>query len=169
MTEFRTIEGARSKDEVRQIVKDCSAYQAAAVDEFDRERFGEPANAVAEDLVRINDSGIIPTEFKVLVRDDEDEIMKRAAMSNIVVPDNASERYKAGTTTGVIVAMSPLAFSYAEWPNGVRLPEVGDRIVFARYAGMRTKGRPVTNERGHVEQKEYRLLNDKDVAGILEF
>jgi co-chaperonin GroES (HSP10) len=126
-------------------------------------------NVAGEDLIRINDSGIVPTEFKVLVRDDEDETMRRAAMSNIVVPDNASERYKAGTTTGVIIAMSPLAFSYADWPAGVRLPAVGDRIVFARYAGMRTKGRPSTNERGHVEQKEYRLLNDKDVAGILEF
>lgn len=136
---------------------------------IDLERFDNDAGVAGEELVRINDSGIIPTEFKVLVRDDEDETMKRAAMSNIVVPDNASERYKAGTTTGVIIAMSPLAFSYAEWPAGVRVPEIGDRIVFARYAGMRTKGRPVTNERGHVEQKEYRLLNDKDVAGILEF
>lgn len=136
---------------------------------IDLERFDSDATVAGEELIRINESGIIPTEFKVLVRDDEDETMRRAAMSNIVVPDNASERYKAGTTTGVIIAMSPLAFSYADWPEGTRLPMVGDRIVFARYAGMRTKGRPVTNERGHVEQKEYRLLNDKDVAGILEF
>jgi co-chaperonin GroES (HSP10) len=127
------------------------------------------ANVAGEALVTINDSGIIPCEFKVLVKDDEDETMRRAAMSNIVVPDNASERYKAGTTTGKIIAMSPAAFSYHDWPKGVRLPQVGDRIVFGRYSGMRTKGRPITNARGHVEQLEYRLLNDKDVAGVLEF
>lgn len=146
-----------------------AAADAADAADADRLIAEMEANAAGEDLVRINDSGIIPTEFKVLVRDDEDETLKHAARANIVIPDTASERYKAGTTTGVIVAMSPMAFSYAEWPDGARLPVVGDRIVFARYAGMRTKGRIYKNARGHETQDEYRLLNDKDVAGILEF
>ena len=122
-----------------------------------------------EETVRINDSGIIPTEFKVLVEPDESEVELRARRSGLVVPDEAAGTYRHAAVTGRIVALSPAAFSYHDWPKGVRLPVVGDRVVYARYAGMRVNGRPVTNAKGQEEAREYRLLNDKDVAGILEF
>lgn len=127
------------------------------------------ANTAGEDLIRINDSGIVPTEFKVLVLPDESEVALAARRANIMVPDTAAGMYQAGTQTGRIIAMSPLAFNYADWPENVKPPTLGDRIVYARYAGMLVKGRPMTNEKGHEERREYRLLNDKDVAGILEF
>jgi co-chaperonin GroES (HSP10) len=128
-----------------------------------------PANIAGEEVIRINDSGIVPTEFKVLVMPDESEVELRARRSGLVVPDEAAGQYRHAAVTGRIIAMSPAAFSYHEWPEGVRIPVTGDRVVYARYAGMRVNGRPVANEKGHEEQKEYRLLNDKDVAGILEF
>lgn len=127
------------------------------------------ANMAGEELVRINDSGIIPTEFKVLVLPDESETELRAKRAGIVVPQDAADHYRHAAVTGRIIALSPAAFSYHDWPEDVRLPVVGDRVVYARYAGMRVPGRPVTNAKGHQEVTEYRLLNDKDVAGILEF
>jgi co-chaperonin GroES (HSP10) len=127
------------------------------------------ANVAGEALVRINDSGIVPTEFKVLVLPDESEVELRARRSGLVVPDEAAGTYRHAAVTGRIVAMSPAAFSYHDWPEHVRLPAIGDRVVYARYAGMRVNGRPVANDKGHEEAKEYRLLNDKDIAAVLEF
>lgn len=127
------------------------------------------ANVVGEALVTINESGIVPTEFKVLVLPDESEVELRARRSGLVVPDEAAGAYRHAAVTGRIVAMSPAAFSYHDWQGNVRLPMVGDRVVYARYAGMRVNGRPSVNEKGHEEAKEYRLLNDKDIAAVLEF
>lgn len=116
-----------------------------------------------------NDSGIVPTEFKVLVLPDEDETTMQARRANIAIPSEYAARYQAGSVTGRIVDVSPAAFSYHDWPEGTRLPQVGDRVVFAKYAGMKINGKPHTNAKGHDETLEYRLLNDKDVAGILTF
>lgn len=126
-------------------------------------------NIVAEDLVRINDSGIVPTEFKVLVLPDESETQIKARRSNIMVPDAYAAMYAHGSVTGKIIAMSPAAFSYHDWPASARLPLVGDRIVFARYAGMLVAGKPGVDAKGREEPREYRLLNDKDIAAVLEF
>jgi co-chaperonin GroES (HSP10) len=71
--------------------------------------------------------------------------------------------------SGRIIDMSPAAFSYHDWPEGVRLPRIGDRVAFARYAGINIKGERRTNDRGHEERTEYRLINDKDIAAILHF
>lgn len=127
------------------------------------------ANVAGEALVMINDSGIEPFEFKVLVLPDESEVSIAARRANIMVPDNAQSMYQAGTVTGTIIAVSPAAFSYHEWPETTPMPVAGDRVVFARYAGMLVKGRPTRNDKGHEERREYRLLNDKDIAGILRF
>lgn len=131
--------------------------------------FAYDPNVVAEDLVRINDSGIIPTEFKVLVLPDVSEAELRLKRSGLAVPDAYAAIYAHGTVTGTIIAISPAAFSYHDWPEGCRIPVVGERIVFGRYAGMLVAGKPVRNERGHDEPREYRLMNDKDIAAVLEF
>lgn len=144
---------------------------ADAADMADAERLVAEmeANAAGEDLIRVNDSGIVPTEFKVLVLPDESEVELRARRSGLVVPDEAAGTYRHAAVTGRIIAMSPAAFSYHDWPEGVRIPVIGDRVVYARYAGMRVSGKPALNAKGQEEPREYRLLNDKDVTGILEF
>lgn len=117
----------------------------------------------------INDSGILPTEFKVLVLPDEDDVTQQARRASIAIPSEYAARYQAGSVTGRIIAISPAAFSYHDWPEGTRIPQVGDHVVFAKYAGMKINGKPKKNEKGYDEALEYRLLNDKDIAGILEF
>ena len=115
------------------------------------------------------DCGIIPSEFKVLVKLDESDVLLAYRRAGLATPEEVNERYRQATMTGRIIAMSEAAFSYHEWDETTRLPRVGDRVVFARYAGLTVKGRPHRNEHGRDEQDEYRLINDKDIAGILLF
>ena len=101
-----------------------------------------------------NPSGVSPTEFKVLVRPDKGE---EKTKGGILLPQEQREREQAASTAGEIIAISPLAFTYADWPVTTSPPKVGDRVAFARYAGMTVKGN---------DGEEYRLINDKDVAGV---
>ena len=122
-----------------------------------------------------NNSGIVPCEFKVLIDPDESDVLAAYRRAGLQTPDDVNERYRAASMTGTIVAVAPAAFSYFEWPpNGdddldVRLPKVGDRVVFGRYAGLKVMGKSYKNAHGRDEQDEYRLVNDKDIAAILEF
>ena len=101
-----------------------------------------------------NPSGVSPTEFKVLVRPDK---VEEKTKGGILLPQEQRERDQAASTAGEIIAISPLAFTYADWPVTTAPPNVGDRVAFARYAGMTVKGS---------DGEEYRLVNDKDIAGI---
>lgn len=103
-----------------------------------------------------NTSGIVPTEFKVLILPKEVE----EKIGSIIVPDMKRDADKYATVEGTIVALSHLAFTYAtedEWDG--KKPRPGQRIIYAKYAGIRHKGK---------DGKEYVLANDKDVVAVLE-
>lgn len=105
-----------------------------------------------------NRSGINPTEFKVLVKP---KAVEEKTVGGIIIPDMTKDHEKYRQTEGEIVAISHLAFSYAtpeEW--GDAKPKPGDRILYARNAGVFVKG-PMDNE-------EYVLINDKDVVALIE-
>ncbi len=108
-----------------------------------------------------NRSGIIPTEYKVLIAPSV--VDEKFAGSSIIKPVEVQEKDKYATTDGVIVAVSPLAFSYAsaeEWDAaGAQKPKPGDKVAFARYAGARRKGK---------DGKDYLIINDKDVVALIE-
>ena len=101
-----------------------------------------------------NQSGISPTEFKILVRPDK---VEEKTKGGLLLPQEAREREQAASTAGEIVAISPLAFTYADWPVTSGPPKVGDRIIFGRYSGMTVKGN---------DGEEYRLIADKEIAGV---
>lgn len=103
-----------------------------------------------------NNSGILPTEYKILVKPKTAE----EKIGSIFIPDEAKDRNQFAQTEGELVAISPLAFTYAnetEW-NGSPKPKPGDRVLYAKYAGTTVKGK---------DGIEYRLVNDKDVAAVL--
>lgn len=104
-----------------------------------------------------NKSGIYPTEYKVLVSPIKvDEKTK----GGIILPDEHKDREQFAQMEGVLVAVSPLAFTYAdvaEW-QGQPKPKPGDRVLFAKFAGASVKGRDGEN---------YRLCNDKDLTATL--
>lgn len=101
------------------------------------------------------DAGIAPMEYNVLVApEDTEEITK----GGIILTQSAKETNDLAAQRGRLIAASPLAFSYAEWPEDARKPGVGDAVVFAKYAGTLFKGR---------DGKEYRIVKDKDVVAVV--
>ena len=104
-----------------------------------------------------NPSGILPTEFKVLVRPNE---VAAVTKGGIHLPDESKERDQYAQIEAVLVAVSPLAFTYVErWPEGAAVPVVGDRVLVAKYAGTRVKGS---------DGVDYKLCSDRDIGAILE-
>jgi co-chaperonin GroES (HSP10) len=103
-----------------------------------------------------NESGMLPMEFHVIVKPDPLEEVSPGGI--ILRTEQAKDRDKLAIEEGTLVAVSPMAFTYADWPEGARKPEVGDRVVVKRHAGwLRTVGK-----------QDYRILNDKDIVAIIE-
>jgi len=102
----------------------------------------------------MNTSGLMPLEFFVIVELDPTE---ERTPGGLILPSKVQEQDKLATQEGTLIAASPHAFTYAEgWPEGSK-PEVGQRVLFKRYAGH-------LHER---EGKTYRVLNDKDLVAIV--
>jgi chaperonin GroES len=104
-----------------------------------------------------NPSGILPTEYKVLVQpikvDDKTK-------GGIILPDETKERDQYAQMQGMLVAVSPLAFTYAnadEWA-GAEKPKPGDKVLFAKFGGAVVKGK---------DGESYRIISDKDVSAVL--
>ena len=107
----------------------------------------------------INTTGIRPTEFKVLILPDPVE----EKVGSIIMPTAKQDSDKYATIIGTVIAVSPLAFTYAtkdEWQAaGTAPPKAGDRVMYGKYAGVRHKAK---------DEREYLLVNDKDIVAIIE-
>ena len=108
----------------------------------------------------VNPTGIQPTEYKVLI---EPKAIEEKTSGGIILPDMTKDHEKYSQVEGTIVAVSPLAFTYAtkeEWEAaGAQPPKPGDRVLHAKFAGVRVKGK---------DGKEYVLVNDKDITATIE-
>jgi co-chaperonin GroES (HSP10) len=109
-----------------------------------------------------NESGISPVEYNIVVRMEplwnETDQGDAVSEGGIILPKTKVERDKLAADEGVIVAASPLAFSYADWPDGSRIPQVGDRILMAQFDGRIWERDGVT----------YRLIKDKSVIAVVD-
>ena len=106
----------------------------------------------------INSTGIYPTEFKVLILPDAVEEKK----GSIFIPEMVKDTEKYATTQGLLIDVAPAAFKFIdpdEWGDG-KPPQVGQRVIFAKYAGLR-----VTSKR---DGREYLLMADKDIVATIE-
>jgi co-chaperonin GroES (HSP10) len=108
----------------------------------------------------INTTGINPTEFKVLIAPKP---VEEVTKGGIILATQTTDSEKYATIEGTIIAVSPLAFIYAspqEWAdNNAVKPKPGDRVIFAKYAGVRHKAK---------DGQEYLLVNDKDIVATVE-
>ena len=107
-------------------------------------------------MTKPNPSGVFPTEFKCLILPVEvsDKI------GNVFIPDEFKSREQFAQMEGVLVALAPLAFTYDKWEGIEHMkPKVGDKVLFAKFAGFEYKGK---------DGKKYRVVNDKDVSAVLE-
>lgn len=98
-----------------------------------------------------NKSGLSPVEYKILI--DPEEVEKKTE-SGILLVDKVTEREKMAQVRGKLIAIGGNAFE--DWQEPI--PKVGDTITYAKYAGLIVKG---------VDEKEYRLANDKDITAII--
>lgn len=103
-----------------------------------------------------NESGINPTEYKVLIAPVE---VDQKTKGGIIIPDETKDRDQFAQMKGMLIAVSPLAFTYDDW-NGqdAAKPKPGDSVLFAKYAGAVVDGK---------DGKKYRIVNDKDIAAVL--
>jgi chaperonin GroES len=108
----------------------------------------------------MNPSGILPTEFKLLVKPKPAEEVSKGG---IIIPTSTKDAEKFAQTEGIVIAVSPLAFTYAkpeEWEAAkAKPPQPGQTVLYAKYAGNWVKGK---------DGGEYLLINDKDVGAIIE-
>lgn len=102
-----------------------------------------------------NRSGLIPVEFYVVVELDPQE---EKTAGGIILPGSVQDKDKLATEEGTLVAISPLAFNYDNWPEGSRKPQIGERVIFKRYDGL------LKDRNG----SSFRLLNDKSIVAIVE-
>jgi chaperonin GroES len=102
-----------------------------------------------------NPSGIWPTEFKVLVKPKTLE----ERVGSIIIPESTRERDQYAQMEGTLVAVSPLAFNYAD-DGAIAFvpPKVGDHVLFAKYAGADVTGK---------DGETYRVVNDRDIAAVI--
>jgi chaperonin GroES len=104
-----------------------------------------------------NPSGIKPTEYKVLVQPIKVDAKTKGG---IILPDEHKDREQFAQMQGTLVAISPLAFTYAgeaDWGDAEK-PKPGDKVMFAKFAGAAVKG---------MDGADYRIINDKDVSAVL--
>lgn len=97
----------------------------------------------------------MPTENKVLVLQKG---VEEVTAGGIIKPDTTVHAEGYAQMEGTIIAQSIAAFNYIhdhEWQG--EMPQPGDRIIIAKYAGVRVKG---------ADGVEYVLVNDKDVTAV---
>lgn len=83
------------------------------------------------------------------------EVEEVTAGGIVVVTGDKVRREEMGQTEATVLALGNTAYSDQPEP----WCQVGDRVVFARYAGTERKGS---------DGRMYRLINDLDVKGVLE-
>jgi co-chaperonin GroES (HSP10) len=100
-----------------------------------------------------NESGINPVGWRILVLPRE--IEEKTESGIILTTEVTKEREQLANTTGIVVAMGNQCYNDepAKWC------QVGDKIIFAKYAGLTYRGK---------NGKIYRMINDKDVTGRLD-
>jgi co-chaperonin GroES (HSP10) len=119
-----------------------------------------------------SEAGIFPAGDRVVIKPDE--IEEEVTKSKIELPDWVRTKYEQGQATGTLVAVGPDAFNHItervyhvhgegrkelieERVRGYSEPfaQVGDRVAFAKYSGMRVKGE---------DGQRYIILNDEDIV-----
>lgn len=99
-----------------------------------------------------SESGLVPMEYNVVVKPDA---LESKTAGGIILMQN--ERDEWAVHEGVIDAVSVHAFTYADWPDDARKPQVGDRVMFAKHAGA------LIDRNG----AKFRVVKDKDLIAVL--
>ena len=104
----------------------------------------------------LNGSGIRPVQYMVIVKPDD---VEKTTKGGIILPDTKVEKDEFQRMEGQLVAVSPMAFTFKDWPDGAPKPKVGDRVTFARYNATEITGR---------DGGKYWFMKDESILGVME-
>lgn len=102
--------------------------------------------------------GFYPVEYKVIIAPEE---METVTKGGIILSDRTKETEALAQVRGLLVDVSPLAFNFDQWPEdrAELRPKPGDHVIYGKYLGTL-----VTGDDG----REYRVLHDKDIMGVVK-
>jgi len=114
-----------------------------------------------------NLSGICPLGDRVLVKP---EALERKTAGGIVIPDQVIDQHSLAQSIGYVVALGPdvwidrVDFNSEGGRKGhsgfsKAQAKIGDRIVYAKYAGLKVPGK---------DEEDYRIIRDKDVCATVD-
>jgi len=101
----------------------------------------------------MNTSGIYPSEYNVLVKP---RAIEEKTAGGLFLPDIKKEKDEFARMDGTLVAVSPVAFSYATFPEGTE-PKVGDSVIFSKYQATEITGS---------DGEKYWLMKDTAIAAV---
>ena len=100
----------------------------------------------------MNNSGIYPKGHRVLIRVDK---VDEKTESGIILHSETARKEQLAENRGTVIALGSTAY----YDEESKWCEVGDRILFAKYAGLLYQGK---------DGLEYRVMNDRDVVATLD-
>ena len=105
----------------------------------------------------MNESGIRPMEYNVLVLPAEVEAKTKGGL---ILAESTVEKSQFGRMEGTLVAASPMAFRFEDWPDDAEhlKPKVGDKVLFSKYQATEFVG---------MDGRKYWLMKDKSIAGVM--
>lgn len=106
---------------------------------------------------QLNQSGVRPTGHRIMVKPDEVETVSASGI--IISQGNQAERERMAQIRGTLVDVGSCAWADQKHSWGLK---VGDRVLFAKYRGV------LIGKEQSKDGCEYRLLDDLDIAGVLE-
>lgn len=102
-----------------------------------------------------NSSGITPMEYNVIVRP---VVVEDTTPGGLIIPQDTKEKDEFSRMEGELIAVSPMAFKFEDWPEGAIPPQVGETVLFSRYSGSGIKG---------TDGNDYWILKDKSITGVI--
>lgn len=108
------------------------------------------------EILDINDTGIEPVEYRCVVRLDtlKDDDGDQKSAGGIIIPQERTDRDQMAYTKATLLGHGGNAFS--DWKG--RIPQVGDRVMVAKYAGITREADPTDL---------IRLVTDKEILAVL--
>ncbi len=124
--------------------------------------FGETQSASATDMTSDTEMVILPDpvgHFMLVALPTMEEQTK----SGIIIPGMVTERERAATVVGKVLAMGDACYKDKTRFPGQPWCKLGDTVLFSRYAGMRFKSQD--SETGSMV--EYRMLTDDGIVATV--
>lgn len=104
-----------------------------------------------------NGSGLTPVEYNVIVLPKE---IEQKTKGGLILSDETVEKEQFARMEGVLVAVSPMAFAFEDWPveQAELKPKIGNRVMFSKYNATEFTGR---------DGRKYWLMKDRSIAGVM--